>query len=460
MKANKEIHLWAVLFWLAVWQCISAQLNNDILLVSPAKVIIRLGQLMMTALFWKSVLFTLSHIAAGFLAAVGTGCILAVAASRFQGIRALFAPIMLAIKSVPVASFIILALIWFSSKNLSVLISFLMVLPIIYTNMLSGIKSVDRQLLEMAQVFCVPKLRVARYIYLQQILPFFYSACTVSLGLSWKAGVAAEVIGIPKGSVGERLQQAKIYLDTPDLFAWTLVIVVLSLLFEKITLYIIAKITARVTSLKEGCFQAVDWMPARTGDIYIRTVTKSFRNKAVLKNLNMELHGGKINCIMAQSGAGKTTLLRIMMGLEQADSGTVEGIDGKKRSAVFQEERLCENMTSIENIRLVNPKLTINEVRSELGKVGLIDCVNQPVSELSGGMRRRVSILRALLAEYDVLFLDEPFQGLDNKRKEQAIQYVREKTAGKTTVFVTHDIGEAKKLGAIVTVWEKETFPN
>lgn len=433
----------------------SVQLNNDILLVSPVKVIIRLEQLMMTLLFWKSVLFTLLHIAAGFLAAVGTGCILAVGASRFQCIHALFAPIMLVIKSVPVASFIILALIWLSSKNLSVLISFLMVLPIIYTNMLSGIKSVDRQLLEMAQVFCVSRRRVARYIYLQQLLPFFYSACTVSLGLSWKAGVAAEVIGIPEGSVGERLQQAKIYLDTPDLFAWTLVIVLLSLLFEKIVLCIIAKITARVTDLKEDHFQTIDWMPAKTDNIYIKTITKSFKGKVVLKNLNMELQGGKINCIMAQSGAGKTTLLRIMMGLEQADSGTIEGVGRKKQSVVFQEERLCENMTSIENIRFVNPKLTINEVRSELERVGLIECINQPVSELSGGMRRRVSILRALLAEYDMLFLDEPFQGLDSERKEQVIQYVKEKTEGKTTVFVTHDICEAKKLDAIVTTWEK-----
>lgn len=116
-----------------------------------------------------------------------------------------------------------------------------MVLPVIYTNMLIGIRSVDRQLLEMAQVFRVPALRTVRYIYLPQIMPFFYSGCSVSLGLSWKAGVAAEVIGIPRGSIGERLQQAKVYLDTPDLFAWTLVIVVLSLTFERLVLYIIKK---------------------------------------------------------------------------------------------------------------------------------------------------------------------------------------------------------------------------
>lgn len=240
-EGKREIRIWAVLVWLLVWQIVSMRLNSDILLVSPVRVIRRLGYLMGTAPFWKTTVFTLSRIAAGFLAAAAAGCALAAAASCFRKIQELLAPVMLAVKSVPVASFIILALIWFSSRNLSVLISFLMVLPVIYTNVLGGIRSVDKGLLEMAQVFRMPKIRVVRYIYLPQIMPFFYSACRISLGLSWKAGVAAEVIGIPRGSVGERLQQAKVYLDTPDLFAWTLVIVALSLAFEKLVLYLVSR---------------------------------------------------------------------------------------------------------------------------------------------------------------------------------------------------------------------------
>lgn len=249
MKKKKEIRLWAVIFWLAVWQLASMKLDSDILLVSPVRVILRLLELMRTAIFWKSVCFTLSRIALGFGAAALAGCILAALAARFRRVQELLAPLMLAIKSVPVASFTILALIWFSSANLSVLISFLMVLPVVYTNMQSGIRSVDKQLLEMAQVFGVSKPRVIRYIYLQQLLPFFYSACSVSVGLSWKAGVAAEVIGIPKGSVGERLQQAKIYLDTPDLFAWTLVVVLMSLLSEKLLLFLLRKIMDRLSRI-------------------------------------------------------------------------------------------------------------------------------------------------------------------------------------------------------------------
>lgn len=250
MRERREIRLWSVLLWIAVWQLASMWLDSDILLVSPFRVLCRLGQLIWTASFWKTVGFTLSRIASGFFLAAASGVLLAAVASRYSRIRELLAPVMLAARSVPVASFIILALIWFSSENLSVLISFLMVLPVIYVNVLGGIRCVDRQLLEMAQVFRIPKIRVVRYIYVPQVMPYFYTACSVSLGMCWKAGVAAEVIGMPKGSVGERLQQAKVYLDTPDLFAWTLVIVAASLVFEKAVLSVVRRAAGRCSVMR------------------------------------------------------------------------------------------------------------------------------------------------------------------------------------------------------------------
>lgn len=250
-KEKREIRFWAVLFWLIAWQLSSMWIDSDILLVSPIKVFFRLSQLVRTIAFWGTVFFTLLRIAFGFLLAVLVGSVLAGMSSRYHRIYELMAPLVLTVKSVPVASFIILALIWFSSRNLSILISFLMVLPIIYTNVLGGIRSVDKALLEMAEVFRISRLRVVRFIYLPQIMPFFYSACSISLGLAWKAGVAAEVIGIPKGSIGERLQQAKVYLDTPDLFAWTFVIVLMSLAFEKLILAIVKKCAAWCITVRE-----------------------------------------------------------------------------------------------------------------------------------------------------------------------------------------------------------------
>jgi len=214
-------------------------IGQEILLVSPVSVIQKLAQLALKAEFWQSVFFSLQRIAAGFLLALISGIALAAFAACFRRIEEFLAPAILFIKSTPVASFIILVLIWVSSRNLSVVISYLMVLPIIYTNILEGIKSTDIKLLEMAEVFQVPKHRRVLYIYVSQILPFFQSACLVGLGLCWKAGIAAEVIGIPKGSIGEKLYMAKIYFATADLFAWTLTVIMISLLFEKLFMFLI-----------------------------------------------------------------------------------------------------------------------------------------------------------------------------------------------------------------------------
>ncbi len=243
---GKSIRLWAILVWLAVWQLISMYIGQEILLVSPVSVIVRLSELMFglgvmdsASAFWGSVLFSFGRIIGGFLLASVCGSLLAALAAAFRPLRELLAPAMAAIKATPVASFIILILIWVPSRNLSVVISFLMVLPVLYTNVLNGILSTDPALLEMAKVFRVPLLRQIRFIYLSSLLPYLRAGFSLALGLCWKAGIAAEVIGIPDGSIGEKLYQAKVYLETPDLFAWTVVIVFLSVLFEKTFLFLL-----------------------------------------------------------------------------------------------------------------------------------------------------------------------------------------------------------------------------
>ena len=147
--------------------------------------------------------------------------------------------------------------------------------------------------------------------------------------------------------------------------------------------------------------------------IQVRNLSKSFGDKAVLRNFSADFPAGAVTAVMAPSGGGKTTLLRLLMGLETADGGTVEGLEGLRQSAVFQEDRLCENLSAQANLRLVNPSLSAKEAEEALAAVGLAGCGGQRVAEFSGGMRRRVAILRALLARWDVLFLDEPFKGLD-----------------------------------------------
>ena len=182
-------------------------------------------------------------------------------------------------------------------------------------------------------------------------------------------------------------------------------------------------------------------------DIIIKNMCKSYGEKTVLNNLSAVIPAGKITCLMGQSGIGKTTLLNILMGFEKADSGTVENLP-RLKSAVFQENRLCESFSAATNIKIAADNINDSTVSQHLSAVGLAGCEGQQVSTLSGGMKRRVALVRAVLAESDILFLDEPFKGLDEDTKQLAIDYLTQNTAGKTVFMVTHDADEAEKLGA------------
>ena len=239
----------AVLLVIVLWQIAAMAVGQQILLASPLAVLKRLFTVWQEKGFLSTVWFTVSRIVGGFLSALVLGAALAVLAGRFRPVEILLWPFMVMIKTVPVASFIIISLIWLTAKELSVFISFLMVLPIVYTNVLQGIKGVDNRLREMGDVFRMPWHRRFLYIWLAGIKPYLFSACSVALGLSWKAGVAAEIIGIPDGSIGEMFYSAKVYLNTVDLFAWTVIVVLISVVFEKLFLLLLRKVFEGVEKL-------------------------------------------------------------------------------------------------------------------------------------------------------------------------------------------------------------------
>lgn len=233
LKKISKAHILAIIFWLIVWQIGSMIIGQEILLVSPFSSLKRLFELSMKFEFWQSIFFSFIKITTGFILAFIIGIISAIIASNKKNFKILIEPLILTIQSIPVASFIILSLIWISSKNLSIFISFLMVLPVVYRNILDGINSISRELNDMAKVFKVSRTKKIRYIYLSEVAPYLRAACSVSLGLCWKSGIAAEIIGMPANSIGENLYKAKVYLNTPDLFAWTIVIIIISICFQK-----------------------------------------------------------------------------------------------------------------------------------------------------------------------------------------------------------------------------------
>ena len=187
--------------------------------------------------------------------------------------------------------------------------------------------------------------------------------------------------------------------------------------------------------------------------ITIQKLSKSYNGIPVFQNVDLQLEEGGIYCLMAPSGAGKTTLFRILMGLEKPDSGLVTGFPTGPVAAVFQEDRLCPALSAQKNIQLVHPVITGENLRQELLQLLPEDSLEKPVSEFSGGMRRRVALLRAMLAPGQLLLMDEPFTGLDEDTREAAMEYVLAHRRGRTMLFTTHHVEEAERLGATRLQW-------
>ena len=241
--------LLALVFWLAVWQGFAVILAKPLLLPSPIEVLTRLFELAVTKDFWYYTFVSLWRIILGVGIAIILGLLLAVLCCRSSLVDTLVAPLLITIKSTPVASFVILVLIWVKRDYVPVLIAGLMVLPIIWANVCAGIRGTDKQLLEMAKVYKLSRSRVLKRIYIPSVMPHFHSACRTALGFGWKSGVAAEVLTVPTHSIGRLIYESKLYLLTTDLFAWTMVVVLLSLLLEKVFLKFLDR---RVRNAKTG----------------------------------------------------------------------------------------------------------------------------------------------------------------------------------------------------------------
>lgn len=222
-----------LLFWLGVWQLLAMLIAKPLIMPSPWQAVQAARGLLFTGDFWLTVAVSLWRITAGFVCGVAVGSLLAWLTSVSRLGRSLLAPLIRGVRATPVASFIILALFWFSNHRLPIFIAFLMVVPVVWDNLVRGAAHVDRRLLEMAQVYGFRRGMVLRYIYLPSVWPYFQAACTNSFGLAWKSGIAAEVIASPRWAIGAELNAAKVYLQTPQVFVWTLVVICLSLLLEK-----------------------------------------------------------------------------------------------------------------------------------------------------------------------------------------------------------------------------------
>lgn len=449
---NKKKYIFvSIILWIIVWEVLDIIISNSILFAGPVEVILRLKELCLDGQFWNDVVGSLIRITIGFVTGMSVGIILAAMSYRFQVVRFLLEPPVAVVKAAPVASFVVLFLIWWKSSVLSVAISFFVVMPQIYISVLKGLNNTDRQLLEMAEVFGINRLKRIRYIYMPAVRPFFEGTVSVAIGLAWKSGVAAEVIGTPDNSIGGSLYMSKIYLDTSGVLAWTLVVILLSVCFERFVTMLVSRkkrpgfLHGRAGTKDNHSVrrQAAD-IPV---DEYIRRkeddnsvsleavkISKSFGDNRILNDYSVNLKSGDIQVYDWESGTGKTTLFRIIAGLEMADTGEVSCVG--RIAYIFQEDRLLDHMTARENVSLVcNDDDKAGAVLQEL----IDGCdIDRPVSELSGGEKRRVAIARALSIDADILIADEPYNGLDEANRERVSRLFEKYAEGRIILMASH----------------------
>ncbi|MBQ3546212.1 MAG: ATP-binding cassette domain-containing protein [Lachnospiraceae bacterium] len=460
-------YVFVLFFWIIIWYFLSLNINNSIFLPTPKDTFGAFINICRNEEFFVIVFNSFFRIVKGFLGAVILGFILSVVSFFVEFIEILITPVMKLVKTIPVASFVILALLWIDSSNLSVLISFMMVLPIVYINLFTAFKGVNKRLLEISKVFEVSIYRRIRFIYVPQVFPAFISACKIGLGFAFKAGIAAEIIGLPVKSIGWELYQSKLYLMTEEMFAWTIIIVLISIFFEVLCIYLLTKLSELVMKVnvkankvsKKQCSD-VDKVKDENYKIRLENVSKSYGKKLVLNNINVNIDNSRVIGIMGESGVGKTTLIRIMLGLIKNYSGNIS-IRNKenneviryplKKAVVFQEDRLIENADVYTNIyAILGDTLNKVQIDKHLKELGLEGLGEKKVSEFSGGMKRRVEIMRAILSNADIYILDEAFKGLDDKNRDMAIEYVKKYTTGKILIVISHDMDECEKFNAKV----------
>ncbi|MHC1721023.1 MAG: ABC transporter permease [Clostridiaceae bacterium] len=242
-QVSKRIgkNLLILIFWIMIWELCSLFIHNVILLPSPFEVVQVLAVLIFKPYFWLSVFSSIGRVLIGLILSIGLGIIIGIAAGLNKYVEELLTPLLVTIKSTPIMSIIILALVWFKSSNVAIFTAILICFPVIYTNVLQGIKAVDIQLIQMATLYKVKSKFIIRDIYIPSIRHYIISGVLMCLGLAWKVSVTSEVLATPKYSIGLNLLTSKATLETAELFAWTVVVVLLSFCFEMIFKYYVRK---------------------------------------------------------------------------------------------------------------------------------------------------------------------------------------------------------------------------
>ena len=427
-------------FWLAAWMLVAALVAQPLILPGPGAVALALLRLVCDGGTWAILAGSGARILGGLALAAVCGGVLAGISSHSRTFARLVAPALSFVKATPVACVVVLLLIWLGSARVSIAAVFLMALPGVYFSLAEGLAQVNKPLEQMFRLHGVRGWRLFCAHTWREVLPFALSCARAVIGMSWKAGVAAELIGMAVGTVGERIYQAKLLIETADLLAWTVLVVAASWACERVLVWLLrvsgpavwrVAVRAHGHGLRGRAGAASDGAAAELA----LAVGDGAPWAPALDGLVLNVPAGGRICVMGASGAGKSTLLALAAG------------ECAPCSMVFQDARLVESASALDNVLVcADARVDASSAAALLHLLVPGIDVHARVAELSGGQRRRVEIARALLCPGGAVILDEPFTGLDAAARDATTKVVLDLLDGRTLLLATHDAADAQVL--------------
>lgn len=428
---------------------VAAKALPDIILPSLGSTLNALWLLLSEPRSYLAALESFTTFAIALAIAASLGTVIGIASGLHSSVRAALAPILAICNAVPSVAWMGLAMIWFGLGAGPT--GFLVVVtttPILASALQTSVQTRDPKLEELATVFALPRRAKLRHVTLPPLFSSARAALISMAGLGWKLTIMGEFLTASRG-LGEQLVIAKAHMQTDRVIAITLFLVTIWVVIEG-TIKALSKLriphsTSRLNTLARRAEHSD--IPAQQSSLHCRELSFGYGHKTVAHDISFDAEPGSITAILGPSGIGKSSLLHVIGGMSPARSGSVNGIAADNISWVFQEDRLLPWRTLLENVVLF-AGVSAQHARAQLSALGLADACDRLPGELSGGMRRRGALARAFLRNSQVLLLDEPFTGLDVRRRITLIDDIREMRAAKnqTIVFVTHDVEDALLL--------------
>lgn len=451
MKKNTAIGLILIL---VIWCIIANLTNNHLLIPFPQRVFLEMVKLFKDSNFYGDLLNTFLKIITGFFVSILIGIPIGIISGLSKAFFEVFRPLLMLIQSSPVVSYIAIAMLWFGIGFYTpVFVAFMVIFPVVVLNISEGIRSTDEKLLEMAKVFKVEKKNILLKIYFPSLIPFLKSTLNMISGSLWKSVVVGEFLAGNKG-LGVSLSFSKIALNTERVFAYTILLALFGMISEKILKGVSSKSIREKKEIQDKANISAE-KEKISEDIIIKDLNKNYGDNVILSGFNIVFEKEKINVLLGESGIGKTTILNILSGIVEKENGEIY-IKGKI-GYIFQDDRLVPWLSTYENIKLVNEEIGLKEIIKYLKLLNLEkNILKKYPDELSGGMKKRINILRAIAYKPDIILMDEAFASLDISNKYKIIkEFISVQKKEKFTILmVTHDPFEVSNFGEIVYILE------